>query len=89
MRLTLKMCLFPLNPVFNQQQILRSNQGNIMAHLDLPTQPLSHPLLGIYQNKLQILGDIIEPVFDEKEWENTDNEFAQIVDSQTILKLLE
>lgn len=46
-----------------------------MAHLDLPTEPLPHPLLGMYQNQIQILGDIIEPIFDKKEWQNTDNEW--------------
>lgn len=39
-----------------------------------PTESLSHPLLGMYQN-IKILGDIIEPVLDEQEWENTNNEW--------------
>lgn len=39
-----------------------------------PSEPLTHPLLGMYQNQIQILGDIIEPVLDEKEWLNMDSE---------------
>lgn len=55
-----------------------------LAVLNRPTTPqkttpsLNHPLLGMYQNELQIFGDIIEPVFDEKAWENTDNEWNLI-----------
>lgn len=38
------------------------------------SEQITHPLLGMYQDNLQILGDIIEPVFDQNAWQNTDNE---------------